>query len=297
MIIRVTSGPGVVFSALIPDFDHFKGSEGGRTLPYLYPDGTPNIAPGLISALSSALNSKVSADDMLAYVAAVVASPAFTELFAEELATPGIRIPITADAALWSRAVTQGKEVIWLHTYGEAFSGQGRPVSDIRLPSTDSRRPLSKTPVTSMPESISYDDNKEMITLGDGQFGPVPRQVWEYAVGGKNVIKSWFNYRKKDPGGKKTSPLDKDHATTWDSDWTTEFIDLLTVLTRLTVLEPDQRELLARILAGPLLSATDLRVRGAQWAASQKDRKPHYSLEAPRSGLGDGVATLLSSTE
>ena len=148
-----------------------------------------------------------------------------------------------------------------------------------------------------MPESISYDDNREMITVGDGQFGPAPREVWEYAVGGKNVIQSWFNYRKKDPGGKKTSPLDHDHATTWDPDWTTEFIDLLTVLTRLTVLEPDQRELLTDILAGSLLSAADLRVRGAQWAASQKNRKPHYSLEAPRSGTADGIATLLSSTE
>jgi len=29
----VSDGPGLIFSALIPDFDHFKGSGGGRTLP------------------------------------------------------------------------------------------------------------------------------------------------------------------------------------------------------------------------------------------------------------------------
>lgn len=35
----ISSGPGAVFSSLVPDMHHFKGSEGGRALPLLHPGG------------------------------------------------------------------------------------------------------------------------------------------------------------------------------------------------------------------------------------------------------------------
>jgi hypothetical protein len=44
----IKSGPGIVFSSLIPDMDHFKGSEGGRALPMLRPDGSANLALWMI---------------------------------------------------------------------------------------------------------------------------------------------------------------------------------------------------------------------------------------------------------
>jgi len=212
----------------------------------------------------------------------VVASPAFTEAFADQLTTPGIRVPITADPTLWARAVALGQQVIWLHTYGEAFSGPGRPRGDIRLPPSGNIRILCKKPVTAMPEIMSYDSRVQTITIGDGEFGPVRRSVWDYAVGGKNVVKSWFNYRKKDPGGKKTSPLDYIHVAAWDPDWTTEFIDLLTVLDRLVELEPSQAAVLQSVLAGDLISIDGLAASGTRWPTSQSDRKPRFSYDSLR---------------
>jgi hypothetical protein len=44
----------------------------------------------------------------------------------------------------------------------------------------------------------------------------------------------------------------------WDLAWTTELIDLLTVLTRLVALEPVQADLLARVVAGQVLTAGEL---------------------------------------
>ena len=80
--------------------------------------------------------------------------------------------------------------------------------------------------------------------LGDGTWGPVPSAVWEYTIGGRNVIKSWFNYRKADPGGRRSSPLENLHVASWPSEWTSEFTDLLSVLAQLTELEPSQLSLL-----------------------------------------------------
>jgi len=276
----IHDGPGLVFSSLVPDMHFFKGSEGGRVLPLLHPDGTPNLAPGLVRALSATLGRDITAPAVLAYVADVVAHPAFTQTFADELTTPGIRVPITTDPGLWAEAIALGEQVVWLHTYGETFTGPDRPRASVRYPKGDARQPLSRTPITAMPEVMTYDPARAVVTLGDGEFGPVTPEVWEYAVGGKNVLKSWFKYRKKVPGGKKTSPLDYIHVDTWDPDWTTEFIDLLTVLTRLVELEPAQADLLERILAAPLLTMDALTVAGVRWPVAASDRKPRRGIAA-----------------
>ncbi|NMR19002.1 type ISP restriction/modification enzyme [Cellulomonas fimi] len=274
----IARGPGLTFTALIPDFHAFKGSGGGRTLPFLHPDGTPNLAPGLVAALAAALEHPVTAADVLTYVAGVVGHPAFTRTFADELTTPGIRVPLTTDPGLWSEAVALGEQVLWLHTYGERFAGPDRPAGSVRFARGDARQPLSRTAITGLPATMTYDLARGVVVVGTGELGPVVPEVWDYAVGGKNVLKSWFNYRKAEPGGKKTSPLDHVHVDAWDPDWTTELIDLLTVLTRLVGLEPAQADLLERVVAGPVHTLDGLRAAGVRWPTTAADRRPHRGL-------------------
>lgn len=276
----ISEGPGVVFSALMPDLHYFKGSEGGRALPLVHPDGSANIAPALLRCLAAGFGQPVTAEDVLAYVAAVVAHPAFAPTFADELTTPGVRVPLTADGELWARGVELGGQVLWLQTYGEVYTGPARPVRDVRYPKGDPRQPLALTPISAMPDVMTYDAQSRTISVGAGagagSFGPVEPAVWDFAVGGKNVLKSWFNYRKALPGGKKTSPLDLIHVDQWDADWTTELIDLLTVLTRLVDLEPRQGELLDAVLAGPVHTLGSLRSAGVRWPATANDRRPRH---------------------
>ncbi|OSZ59856.1 hypothetical protein OQI_13885 [Streptomyces pharetrae CZA14] len=279
------TGPGLAFSALIPDFHHFNG-RGGRVLPLLHPDGTPNLARGLTTALAHCIGTAITAEDVLAYIAGVVAHEAFTTTFADELTTPGIRIPVTMDVGLWKRAVDLGRQVLWLHTYGQCFTGEGRPAGDVRLPVGDPQRPLCQKPVTALPEMLVYVEDRQAIVMGEGEFGPVTRKVWDYAVGGRNVIKSWFDYRKKEPGGRRSSPLDDVNATAWDPDWTGEFLDLLSVLTRLVGLESQQAETLEAILTSDVVTLNDLTAAGARWAQSTADRKPHHSLDSVADGGG-----------
>lgn len=74
------SGPALLFSPLIPDFDHFN-NRGGRTFPYRHPDGTANWAPGLTTALSVLLGVDVALDDVFAYVARADRSPRLHQNF------------------------------------------------------------------------------------------------------------------------------------------------------------------------------------------------------------------------
>jgi len=137
------------------------------------------------------------------------------------------------------------------------------------------------------------ESQQQIIALGDGQFGPVPVAVWQYAVGGRNVVKSWFDYRKAKPAGRRGSPLDDIHVDSWEPDWTSEFIDLLTVLTRLVDLEPAQAELLAAVRHHELLTRADLATSGVRWPTGPADRKPLFSLANDGRATHSNAATLL----
>ncbi len=295
----ISSGPAVVFSTLIPDMHHFQGSGGGRVLPLLHPSGADNTAPRLLACLADRLEVPVTSADLAAYIAGVSAHPAFTQRFADELTTPGIRIPLTADVQVWREALTLGRELVWACTYGEAFIDPkvGRPPGDITFAPADPRRPKNLTPLgEGLPDKLSYTEGpggEGTLHVGQGSFGPVTARMWAYDVGGMNVIKKWFSYRKANPGGKKTSPLDELHLDSWPREWIVELNELLTVLRRITELEKAQAALLDRVLAGPVITAHELATAGVKFPQTTRDRKPSYSLATTRPDTGPGQETLM----
>jgi hypothetical protein len=257
------NGPGLVFAAFAPDMDYFNG-RGGRVLP-LYRDraaGPANLAPGLMRLLSQRLGLSVTVPEVLAYIAAVTAHSGYTVRFAEDLRTPGVRVPLTADPELWAQAVHLGKRVIWLHTYGERFAdpAEGRPAGPPR-PDLDHRVKVQAAipgTVEEMPDDISYDAETATLHVGAGRISPVRPEVWAYEISGMKVVKKWFGYRKKNPAGRKSSPLDDIHTEEWPAEFTTELLQLLNVLTLCVELEPDQADVLERICNGPLVTVADL---------------------------------------
>ncbi|MER7416585.1 type ISP restriction/modification enzyme [Micromonospora peucetia] len=289
------SGPGITLTALIPDVDHFKGSEGGRVLPMMHANGAPNIADQLLPTIGERLQQQPAPEDLIAYIAGVVAHRAFTGRFAVELVTPGIRVPLTADPALWNEAVSIGREVAWLHTYGGALvdQGAGRPAGAFRYPAGDLRRVVNTkaVPATPLPAAISYDAKTETLHVGAGEFAPVPEEVWNYDVGGMPVVRKWFSYRKAEPGGKMSSPLDNIHAERWPHEWNQELMDLLSTLRRLVELESQQSDVLDRIVAGPQISVAELH-RSGVLPIPDIAQKPQRAATTPGSGAPDLFSLL-----
>lgn len=62
---------------------------------------------------------------------------------------------------------------------------------------------------------MRYDAATQELHVGPAVSGAAPERVWLYDVGGMQVVRKWFSYRKADPGGRKTSPLDDTHADQW----------------------------------------------------------------------------------
>ena len=272
----LSGGPAVTFSALIPDLHHYNG-RGGRVFP-LWADRqcqSPNFKAGLLDEMADTLGASVSASDLMAYFGAVAAHPAYTARFQSDLVQPGLRFPITADSSLFAEAVEIGREVIWLHCFGERFAdtGAGRPNGAPRMP--DGERPFIPkggaipTDPDRFPDRIEYDASTCRLIVGDGYVENVPQPVWEYEVSGKQVLVQWFSYRRLDRSRpiigdrRPPSPLEKIQPEGWLAEYTTELMNVLHVLARLVALEPLQADLLDRICDGPLLSGDDLRAAGA----------------------------------
>jgi len=273
------NGPAVTFTCLIPDNDHYKGSFGGRVLP-LWRDRAAtksNIKPARLTHLAEIFGQPVTAEDVMSYVAAVMAHPAFTTRFASDLVRPGLRVPLTSDASLFAQAVALGREVIWLHCYGERFVDPkaNRPKRAPRLPKDHAPRIPAGGAIPSAPEplphSMEYDPATRRLRIGKGYVENVTPEMWAYEVSGKQVLWHWFSYRRRDRSGRRPiigdrrppSPLDSIEPDHWLPEYTNDLIDLLHVLGGLVALEPAQADLLNRICEGPLRTAEELRAVGA----------------------------------
>jgi hypothetical protein len=270
-----TAGPALSFTGLIPDLHHYHG-RGGRVFP-LWRDrdaAQPNIKPALLAHLAKIYAHPVKAEDAMAYIAALMAHPAFTARFKADLVQPGLRVPLTADAKLFAEAVALGAEVIWLHCYGERFvdPAAGRPKGPPRLPKESAPFIPAKGPIPGAPEplpdTMDYDPATRRLKIGKGYVENVTPEMWAYEVSGKQVLWHWFSYRRRDRSRpiigdrRPPSPLDKIQPDHWLPEYTSDLIDLLHVLGRLIALEPRQADLLERICAGNLRKADELREAG-----------------------------------
>lgn len=275
-----TAGPALTFSASAPDLHHYNG-RGGRVFP-LWTDpqaSTTNLLFPVLDQIRIRLDRDVTAEDLFAYIAAIAGHPGYTLRFAKDLATPGLRIPVTADAEMFAEAVALGRRIIWLHTFGERFTdaSQRRPVGSPRMP--DGLRPqvpvggaIPNTP-DGMPDVMTYDPVLQRLNVGQGYIEPVPKAVWDYEVSGKQVLVQWFSYRRKTRErpqiGDRRPPsslgdIQPDH---WLPEYTTELLNVLNVLGSLVDLEPHSDDLLKRICAGPLITLSTLDAAGVFFPA------------------------------
>ena len=243
----------------IPDQHFFRGSFGGKDVIPLYRDaaGTdPNVTGGLLDALGKVYGNTPTAEDLAAYVYALLGGQSYTRRFWNELETPGPRVLLTKDGAAFAEAAKLGRRLIWLHTYAERFQGEGRGNQAPQGKATTIKG-VSSDPAH-YPDEYSYDPDTQEIIVGDGRFGPVSSQVWEFEVSGLKVVQSWLGYRMKKRAGKKSSPLDDIRPERWAARMSDEFLELLWVLEATLTMEPELEKVLDKVVAGPCFTAAEL---------------------------------------
>jgi hypothetical protein len=227
-----TGGPQLLATSRLPLL------RPGRIRPlHRRPGGAePNLAPGLLEHLGTRLGLAPAPADVLAWIMATV--------------RPGLTVPLTEDGELWSRGVELGRRILWL---------MRRDGDRPKLPG--GRRPYVRAPLPSRPLTIDYDRDEETLLLDEGRISPVPPEAWDFEVGGVRVLEQWFTARtaQAEPG-----TLAAIRPTTWPQAWTSELLEVITVLALLAEVRPQQEELTvtAPVTASELHKAGILPVPG-----------------------------------
>ncbi|MFD2006325.1 type ISP restriction/modification enzyme [Streptomyces narbonensis] len=213
------AGPALLVTAVLPEGRSPAGRPGRIRPLFRRPGGRePNLAPGLLPFLTRRYGHEVDAREWLAWtLAAALPSPA------------GCRVPLPADPEVWAAGVALGRELADVQLRG-ALSG-----SKPRLPG--GRRPYVRAAVPARPEAVTYEAGEETLCLGEGRISPVPPEAWEFRVGGVRVLEQWFAQRTApaEPGS-----LEAIGPVGWPQEWTSELLDLVTVLALLGAREPER---------------------------------------------------------
>ncbi|WP_395576229.1 type ISP restriction/modification enzyme [Streptomyces sp. BK79] len=234
---------------------------GARVRPlHRRPGGAePNLAPGLLDHLAARLGARPEPLDVLAWAVATVRE--------------GSLVPLTADPALWEHGVRLGRRALWLmRRDGE------RP----KLPG--GRRPYVRAPLPARPVSLRYGRDEEALYLDEGRISPVPPGAWDFEAGGVRVLEQWFAARtaEGEPG-----TLSAVRPATWPQVWTSELLELVTVLTLLAELLPRCRE--SEVTSE--ITAAELREAGVL-PAPPAARRPASVLDGREEGPEGQLALL-----
>ncbi|MES9522671.1 type ISP restriction/modification enzyme [Streptomyces capoamus] len=233
----------------------------GRVRPlYRRPGGAePNLAPGLLDHLAARLGVRPSAPDVLAWILATV--------------RPDLTVPLTEDPVLWAAGVDVGRRTLWL-----MLRDGERP----RLPG--GRRPYVRAPLPGRPVAVRYDRDEETLYLDEGRISPVPPEAWDHEVAGVRVLESWCAARiaPAEPG-----TLAAVRPAAWPQGWTSELLELITVLALLA----EARARRAGLRVARTVTATALRQAGVL-PAPESSRRPASVLDHQEEGP-DGQFALL----
>ncbi|MFE9370635.1 type ISP restriction/modification enzyme [Streptomyces sp. NPDC006711] len=262
-----TPGPALTVSAALPDGRSPTGRPGRVRPLYRRPGGLePNLAPGLLALLSTTYAVEVTAPDVLAWaVAAGRAGPA------------GCAVALPRDPRLWCAGVALGHRMTAVMTRGAR--GGDKP----RLPG--GRRPYVRAALPARPEQLRYDAAEDALRVGDeGRIAPVPDSAWEFEAGGVRLLPWWFQ-RRTEPAEPGT--LAAVGPSAWPQEWTSDLLELITVLALLAELAPQQAEL----TAGPHLTRTDLRAAGVLPVADAA-RRPASVFDHHEEGPGGQFALV-----
>ncbi len=173
-----------------------KGSESLFPL-YLYPDKNkkdlfsqhqtekePNIPSAIFEKLAFVYGQTPTPEDILYYIYAVFYSNIYRETYAEFLKIDFPRVPFTADANLFKKMGELGKRLADLHLLKSPELDP--PV--VRYQGTGDNDRIEK---------ITYKENEQRIYINkDKYFEGVPPEVWNYYIGGYQVLQKYLKDRK-----------------------------------------------------------------------------------------------------
>ena len=161
----------------------------------------PNLNPDFVSAFASRLGLKFVSDghgdlastfgpeDIFDYIYAVFHSPTYRQRYAEFLKIDFPRVPMTSSRDLFKKLCILGEEMVALHL-----------LESPQLTQLITRYPVVGDNIVEkgFPKFVIYEEGQPgFVYVNKAQyFEGVPKEVWEFHVGGYQVCEKWLKDRR-----------------------------------------------------------------------------------------------------
>ncbi|MGH9774636.1 MAG: type ISP restriction/modification enzyme [Candidatus Acidiferrales bacterium] len=136
------------------------------------------------------LQTTLGPEDILHYIYAVLYSPSYRKRYAEFLKSDFPRVPLTSDKSLFVSLAAKGAELVTLHlleslSLSKLITRYEQP-GEHRISKARYAEPNSKAGI-----------NAGRVYINDAQyFEGVPKEAWEFQIGGYQVCEKWLKDRK-----------------------------------------------------------------------------------------------------
>ena len=146
---------------------------------------TSNIKKRVVDLLSFSYKKPISSEEIFYYIYAILYSDIYRQKYLEFLKIDFPRIPFTKEYKLFKKLSEIGKQLVELHLLK----------SD--LLNAPSSRFEGNNSGLSLVKKVNYNAKEKRIYINDNQyFTNVEQEIWNYFIGGYQVINKWLKDRK-----------------------------------------------------------------------------------------------------
>lgn len=166
-----------------------------------------NFSPEFLAEIKTKIG-RAMPEQIFYYLYAILYSPGYRTRYAEFLRRDFPRVPITSDKALFFKLAKLGERLVMLHLMkGETDEISRFPVAGSNevvkvefnmATQAEHGEVVAKKAITASSTGKQSDESEigRVYINADQYFGNVPRNVWEYHIGGYQVCQKWLKDRK-----------------------------------------------------------------------------------------------------
>lgn len=162
-----------------------------------------NFSPEFIKAITDKLGYTPSPEMIFYYIYAVLHSPNYRQRYAQFLKIDFPRIPLTDNHELFKQLAEKGETLVNLHlmkNLPDIKVTRSNFITSGELPIFEQEKGEfhyqgdGKNEVS----QVKYDENKQQVMINkDCYFYDVNKSLWEFKIGGYQVLEKWLKDRQK----------------------------------------------------------------------------------------------------
>ncbi len=150
----------------------------------LFEEKTPNLSPKFLTAIKEKLGYLPTPENIFYYAYAVFHSPTYRQRYAEFLKIDFPRLPLTKNDKLFTTLATKGETLVNLHLMKSDTLN-----NLITQYQGDNENQVIQ---------VNYSPQKQQVSINKNcHFTGIPENIWEFKIGGYQVLDKWLKDRKK----------------------------------------------------------------------------------------------------